>query len=104
MFDKLKKNKYGNVDLIDLKNYYNYKNHPDVISGIKSLKEEYNEFNDNLETYKNYLNNVYHSNKLSFSFEDFINFYNQISLGIKDDKYFIKLINSVWDLNNEENL
>ena len=104
VFDKLKKNKYGNVDLIDLKNYYNYKNHPDVISGIKGLKEEYNEFNDNLETYKNYLNNVYHSNKLSFSFEDFINFYNQISLGIKDDKYFIKLINSVSDLNNEENL
>ena len=103
VFDKLKKNTFGNVDLIDLKKYYNYKNHPDVILGIKNEKEIYNEFNDNLETYKNYLNNIYHSNKISFSFEDFINFYNQISLGIKDDEYFIKLINSVWDYINLEN-
>ena len=103
VFDKFKKNKFGNIDLIDLKNFYNYKNHPDVILGIKNEKEIYNEFNDNLEIYKNYLNNIYHSNKLSFSLEDFINFYNQISLGIKDDKDFIKLINSVWDFINFEN-
>ena len=103
LFDKLNKNIFNQIDLLEIKGRYNSKNHPEVLSRNKTEKEEYNEFIDNLEIYKNYLNIITHSNKISFTFEEFLNFFNQISLGIKDDQYFFDLINKVWDLNNENN-
>ena len=35
-----------------------------------------------------------------FSFEDFINFYNEVGIGIEDDKIFEFMMNNCWNLDN----
>ena len=42
-----------------------------------------------------------HDSKVTF--EEFLDYYNNISFGIKDDEYFEEMIKSVYNLDNKRN-
>ena len=97
VFDKLDKNKNGLIELDDIRENYNAKKHPDVISGKKNEEEVLAEFLDNFEYHFSLLN----SNKTKdgkITFDEFCEYYNNISMSISDDRYFESIMNSAWDL------
>ena len=97
VFDKLDKNKNGLIELDDIRENYNAKKHPDVISGKKNEEEVLAEFLDNFEYHFSLLN----SNKSKdgkITFDEFCEYYNNISMSISDDRYFESIMNSAWNL------
>ena len=97
VFDKLDKNKNGLIELDDIRENYNAKKHPDVVSGKKNEEEVLAEFLDNFEYHFSLLN----SNKTKdgkITFDEFCEYYNNISMSISDDRYFESIMNSAWNL------
>ena len=76
---------------------FNSKRHPDVIYGIKREGEIFGEFLDNIESYREYLENMKGVYDNNFSLEDFTNFYNEVGVGIEDDKMFEYMMNNCWN-------
>ena len=97
VFDKLDKNKNGTVELEDIRGIYNAKKHPDVLSGKKSEDEILAEFLDTFEYHFSLLNtNKSRDGKITL--DEFIEYYNNISMSVPDDYYFEAIMNSAWDL------
>ena len=96
----------GGIDLDiyldDIREKYNANNHPDVISGKKTEEEVLAEFLDTFE-YQFSLLNDEKENEGKISFEEFLDYYNNISLGIKDDDYFEEMIKGVFNLDSKRN-
>ena len=88
------------ISIIILKNKYNASRHPEVVSGKKNIDEIKNEFNENLDIFREYIIPLSTSSNGFINYNDFIKFYNQVSLCISDEKYFDYLINNVWNLDN----
>jgi len=97
-FDKLDLDKSGIVELNEIKSLYNFKNNKDVLNGKKSEEEVFNEFIETFETHHN-LKKGFRDKKVSK--EEFIEYYNNISMSIDDDDLFIELISNSWKLNNK---
>lgn len=97
-FDKLDKNRNGIVDIDDIKDVYNAKNHPDVKLGKKSEEEILSEFLDTFEMH--YALSHPDSKDGKITFDEFIEYYNNISMSIDDDRYFELMITNAWNLNN----
>ena len=102
IYEKFKKDDNGNVSLNEIKLLLNASNHPDVLNNIKSRGQIYGEFLDNIETYKEYLENMRGIYINNFNLEDFVNFYNLLGVGVKDDKIFEFMINNCWNGENIE--
>lgn len=101
VFNKFNKNKNGLIELDDIRANFNECRHPDVLKKIKSEEEVLAEFLDNLEYQFALLND---GSKDGFiTKEEFIEFYNYISLGIEDDEYFVNMIYNTFDLKNNKN-
>ena len=96
----------GGIDLDiyldDIREKYNANNHPDVISCKKTEEEVLAEFLDTFE-YQFSLLNDEKENEGKISFEEFLDYYNNISLGIKDDDYFEEMIKGVFNLDSKRN-
>ena len=103
VFDKFNKDNNGKVSINEIKSLFNPRRHPDVISGKKREGEVFGEFLDDMENYKEYLENSRGVYDNAFSLEDFINFYNEIGVGIDDDTIFEYMINNCWNLDNNNN-
>ena len=101
-FNKLPINNFNNIRIEDLKSNFNASNHPDVVSGKQIKEMVFNEFVEELEIFREYEEKIQKKPLMYFQFQDFVNFYTQISMGITDDNYFENLITSVWnvDANN----
>ena len=97
VFDKLDKNKNGTVELEDIRGIYNAKKHPDVLSGKKSEDEILAEFLDTFEYHFSLLN-TNKSRDGTITLDEFIEYYNNISMSVPDDYYFEAIMNSAWDL------
>ena len=95
-FKKLDIDKGGQVELAEIKMQFNAKNDKDVKSGEKTEEEVYTEFVDTFQM--NHDNKVGPRNK-RVTLEEFIDYYNYVSMGIEDDNYFISLIQNSWKLN-----
>ena len=102
VFKSLDKNKIGEVELDDIREAYNAKMHPDVISGKKTEEEILAEFLDTFEYQFNLLNDE-KVNETKITMEEFMDYYNNISLGIKDDDYFEEMIKNVYNLDSKRN-
>jgi Ca2+-binding EF-hand superfamily protein len=100
-FKKLDKNGNGTIELEDLKGVYSGRLHPDVRAGKKTEDEVLAEWLDNFEYHFSILNNN-QSKDRSISLEEFIEYYNNISMSIEDDKYFELMMNSAWNLDNSK--
>lgn len=90
----------GNIDLDDIRGRYNAKFHPDVKKGKKTEDEVLAEFLDTFEYHFNLLNNN-KSKDRSISVEEWIEYYNNISMSIDDDKYFELMMNNAWNLDGK---
>ena len=101
-FKTMDKNGCGVIELDDIRDTYNAKMHPDVVSGKKTEEEVLAEFLDTFE-YQFSLLNDEKVNDSKVTFEEFLDYYNNISFGIKDDEYFEEMIKSVYNLDNKRN-
>ena len=99
-FNKLPVNNFNSIRIEDLKSSFKAENHPDVINGNQIKEMIFNEFVEELEIFREYEEKIQKKPLMFFQFQDFVNFYTQISMGITDDNYFEKMINSVWNVNN----
>ena len=93
-------NKNGAVNINYIKNKYNAKNHPDVKSGKKNENEVYNDFIYYFDIAYNYLNGSQGDGYVIF--DDFLEYYQNISMFIENDDYFELLVNSEWNINNNK--
>ena len=98
LFDSFDKNKTGFINLDEVRNNYSPKNHPDVLSGKKTEDEVLAEFLDTLQYHFSLLksNKEEKSNKIGF--DEFLEYFNNISVGIEDDDYFEEVIKSGFAL------
>ena len=98
-FEKLDKNGNGVVELEDIKNIYNAKFHPDVKLGKKTEEEVLIEFMDTFELHYSLTHPATKGDKL-ISFDEFVEYYNNVSMSIEDDRYFELMMTNAWNLNN----
>ena len=101
-FQSFDKNGNGIIELDDIRDTYNAKMHPDVKSGKKTEEEVLAEFLDTFEYQFNLLNDE-KTDDSKVSLEEFMEYYNNISIGIKDDDYFEEMIISAYNLDNRRN-
>ena len=97
VFNTFKKDKNNKVMISDIKNGFNSSRHPDVLKGTKTENKVLGEFLEYLETFREYNNNL-HGFSFNMSFQEFCDFYGEISMSIDDDKYFEILLINCWDL------
>jgi Ca2+-binding EF-hand superfamily protein len=88
-FDKLDVTKDGKVKLEDIAKIYDVSRHPEIISGKKSAEEVFVEFMAQWDT---------QSRDGTVTFEEFCDYYSDVSASIEDDDYFIAMIKSAWKL------
>jgi Ca2+-binding EF-hand superfamily protein len=99
-FKVMDKDKSGVIDINDLRGVYNAKFHPDVKSGKKTEDEVLAEFLDTFEYHFNLLNSD-KSRDRSISTEEWMEYYNNISMSIDDDKYFELMMTNAWNLDGK---
>jgi len=100
-FNKLDKNGNGTIEVDDLRGVYSAKSHPDVLKGKKTEDEVLAEFLDNFEYHFSMLNNKQTKDRV-ITFDEFIEYYNNISMSVDDDRYFEQMMNSAWNLDGSK--
>ena len=99
LFDKLRKGKEY-ILLNDLKKYFNPDRHPDAIEHVKSRDEIAFDFFDSLEVFKEYNINLKNEAIINgiMTYNDFENYFKEISVSIIEDKIFDYIINFCWEV------
>ena len=100
-FKIMDKDKSGEIDINDLRGVYNAKFHPDVKTGKKTEDEVLAEFLDTFEYHFNLLNDN-KSKDRTITNEEWIEYYNNISMSIDDDKYFELMMTNAWNLDGKK--
>ena len=105
VFDKLDKEEKGFITVGTIRHEYNPRGNPLVRQGKRCEDEILAEFLDVLEYHFNLLIEKNEEdidvNDIKVDFEDFCNFYKNISLCIEDDKYFEIMVLSEWGVQKE---
>ena len=104
VFNKLDEKEKGFITVGIIRHEYNPKGNPLVRQRKRSEDEILAEFLDVLEYHFNLLiekNEDIDVNELEVDFEEFCNFYKNISLCIEDDKYFEIMVLSEWGIQKE---
>jgi len=99
-FNIMDKDRSGILDLDDIKQTYNAKMHPDVKSGKKTEDNILLEFLDTFE--QHYSMNHENSRDGRIDMNEWIEYYNNVSMSIDEDKYFEVMMNSAWNLDNSK--
>ncbi|MGL4950215.1 MAG: EF-hand domain-containing protein, partial [Mycoplasma sp.] len=100
VFNKFDKNGNGIIETDDLRDVYSAKSHPDVLSGKKCEEEVLAEFLDNFEYHFSLLN-MNKTKDRRITLEEFMEYYNNISMSIPDDQYFEVMMTNAWNLDNK---
>ena len=105
VFNKLDQNEKGFITVGTIRNEYNPKGNPLVRQGKRCEDEILADFLDVLEYHFNLLieknDEEIDVNDIEVDFDEFCNFYKNISLCIEDDKYFEVMILSEWGIQKE---
>ena len=105
VFDKLDKEEKGFITVGTIRHEYNPRGNPLVRQGKRCEDEILAEFLDVLEYHFNLLieknEDDIDVNETKVDFEEFCNFYKNISLCIEDDKYFEIMVLSEWGVQKE---
>ena len=99
-FDKLDTDKSGVVEINELKYLFNAKSHPDVRSGKRTEEDVYGEF---LETFEIHHNINRGNRDRRVTREEFLEYYNNISMSVDNDEYFELVIRNAWKLDGNTN-
>jgi Ca2+-binding EF-hand superfamily protein len=89
----------GEVDVSDIKGVYNASKHPDVLSGKKTEDEILGDFLETFESHHNLHAN--RRNDQTVTFEEFLEYYNNISASVDSDEYFELMMNNAWNLDKK---
>jgi len=102
LYDALPKNQNGNINIDVFKNSFCPTKHYDVINGNKSNDEIYGEFLECFEIFREYNNNLKGGiSKNELNYEEFCDFFGEISFGITNDFNFSNLVQNCWKIENE---
>ena len=105
VFAKLDNDEKGYITVYQLRHEYNPTEHPLVRQGKRTEDEVLAEFLDVLEYHFNLLieknDDNLDVNDVKVDFDDFCDFYKNISVCIDDDKYFEVMVMSEWGLKKE---
>lgn len=88
-YDKLDVNHDGLVKLDDICKIYDVSKHPDVLSGKKTPEAVYIEFMKLWDTQEK---------DGIITFDEFCEYYSDVSASIDDDDYFVEMMISAWKL------
>ena len=99
VFNTLDINGNGEISFDELQAKYSAKNHPEVLSGRKTENEVLKEFMDTFQDTYNYLCGTETDNIITL--EEFMEYYENISMTIDSDEYFEILLNNAWNLNGQ---
>ena len=97
-FDLLDKNQNGVIEMEEMIEKYNVSRHPDVLNGKKSEKEVFEEFADSFQVHHNLINEQEKDNEITI--EEFMDYYEGISMSIDKDEYFELMMNNAWKMNS----
>ena len=102
LFDSFPKNQYGNINIDIFKNSFCPNKHFDVLNGNKTVEEVYGEFLECLQIFKEYISNLKGSiSKNDLTYEEFCDFFGEISSEIQSDSIFSNYIENCWKINNQ---
>ena len=93
--------KSGKLDLNDIRQTYNAKQHPDVKSGKKSEDEILNEFLDTFDDHFCDMKGHADSRDGVITMQEWIEYYNNVSMSIDNDEYFALMMNNTWNLDGK---
>jgi calcyphosin len=96
-FKLMDKDNSGVIDINDIRGVYNAKFHPDVKAGKKTEDEVLAEFLDTFEYHFNLLNPG-KSKDRSINMDEWVEYYNNISMSIDLDEYFALMMNNAWNM------
>merc|ERR1740127_201752 len=91
----------GELDINDIRQTYNAKQHPDVKSGKKTEDEILGEFLDTFEDHFCSMKGHADARDGKISHDEWLEYYNNVSMSIDDDKYFEVMMNSTWNLDGK---
>lgn len=100
-FQKFDKDGSGVVDINDVKGVYDASHHPDVINGKKTEEEILGEFLDTFELHHAIKSGNNQDRNKVVTWDEFAEYYENISCSVDDDRYFELLIVSAWKLNQQ---
>jgi len=95
-FDIMDKDRSGVIDILDIKGVYNAKKHPDVIQGKKTEDEVLFEFLDTFE--QHHVPNSEAKRDGNVTKEEWVEYYNNVSMSIDDDRYFELMMTRAWNM------
>ena len=93
--------KSGQLDINDIRQSYNAKLSPDVQSGKKTEDEVLAEFLDTFEDHFADCKGQEDARDGSVTLEEWLEYYNNVSMSIDDDAYFELMMNNVWNLDGK---
>ena len=101
LFDLLPKNEYGNISFDILQKSFDPNKHFDVLNGNKTVDEVYGEFLECVQIFKEYNSNLKGNiSKNDLTYEEFCDFFGEISSEIQNDSIFNNFMENCWKINN----
>jgi len=98
-FKIMDKDGSGVIDIDDIRQRYNAKMHPDVQAGKKTEDEILYEFLDTFETHHS--DNKEDKQDGNVSVDEWIEYYNNVSMSVDRDDYFELMMNQTWNLKGD---
>jgi calcyphosin len=98
-FNKLDINRNGIIEIEDLKDLYNAKKHPDVVQGKKSEQQVLMDFIETFEIHHGIRIRDPRDNRITL--EEFLEYYDNVSISIENDEYFALMINNSWNIKGD---
>jgi len=92
----------GQLDINDIRQTYNAKQHPDVKSGKKTEDQILGEFLDTFEDHFADMKGNADSRDGKINMNEWKEYYNNVSMSIDDDEYFLVMMNSAWNFDNKK--
>lgn len=99
-FKIMDKDGSGKLDINDIRGTYNAKHHPDVKAGKKTEDEVLGEFLDTFEDHFCDMKGQEDSRDGIINMNEWLEYYNNVSMSIDRDDYFQVMMNSTWNLDN----
>ena len=101
-FKLMDKDNSGVLDINDIRQQYNAKQHPLVKQGKKTEDEVLLEFFDTFEDHFCDMKGHADSRDGKINMNEWIEYYNNVSMSIDDDAYFSLMMNNAWNLDNSK--
>jgi Ca2+-binding EF-hand superfamily protein len=100
LFDSFPKNENGSISIDVIKKSFCPIQHYEVVNGKRKTDEVYGEFLELIDIFREYASNLKGGvPKNDLTFEEFCDFFGEISLEIQNDYAFSNLIQNCWMIN-----